>query len=582
MQKIRSWLPSFGLLSALAGFGVALNLFGEFLHSLLTAVWEAAHRPDPLWTLESARWIWTRAGWAAFLGLLPFLLILWGLPRFVRWRFRPQLKTRPNPDRSARALILFLSSQGVLNPKTVLCRIEDPGLPTHIGRSPWLMPLLSLRQQCRHGRLDRVIVIGSADSPGNEDGTWRQADDFINLARRLWPEDSPAPTFVHGAGSRDGQPSGGVDFWDPPAVLLVLERVYQELNDEGYGNHDILIDITSGGNGASVAGGLAAFSPQRRSCYVRHTPGGLAEFYVQDLYYALGPEGSLVNRLLAAIPGEIIPKVEDFATAVPRTRWPVAILLMSYQLLVEQSIASWRLLAEGRVVEAAGALGMFATLLFIAGVRARRVWTPSRLSIVVDKTRPRALLLGLSELASAEYRGAVEEALNTAGLPSKDPSSLLPEHHPWQVSLAAVRGVKHAVVVPSRESAAQARQFVRLIEQAYGIDAEVLDSVPDVQRSWWATLGLAGSPRPPRLESAPDYYSVNELAIALDYAYEMLQRRPGVSARNIVFDITSGTKIFSLVATATASRYHCPFQVSSSRKQIEVRRYRAESAYGGE
>ncbi|MGB9618949.1 MAG: hypothetical protein ACPL7K_00895 [Armatimonadota bacterium] len=125
----------------------------------------------------------------------------------------------------------------------------------------WRMPLEAIAYHLN--RLEKVIVVPSADSPGKTDGTFRELDLFRRTVAAMCAN-PPEVISAHELGA-DGE--NGVDFETAAALVGVLERVYDSLRQQ-YPFYEVLIDITGGQKVPTVAGATVALDVGRRIQYV--------------------------------------------------------------------------------------------------------------------------------------------------------------------------------------------------------------------------------------------------------------------------------------------------------------------------
>ncbi len=185
--------------------------------------------------------------WLAPLGLL-LVLFFWG----GRKAELISPVVRQGPAKPARVLIWFLSPPGGPG----LERETDPN-----AMRSWRMAHEAISHHHQRGRLERVVVIPSADAGSKRNGTFRFIDDFRHTMAVStgipadWVRLAPGCQY-------------GVDFESAEELSEVLENTLEELAAEGYSSEDVVIDVTGGQKPPAVIGGIFGLGDGRRIEYV--------------------------------------------------------------------------------------------------------------------------------------------------------------------------------------------------------------------------------------------------------------------------------------------------------------------------
>jgi len=210
--------------------------------------------------------------WAGLiLGVLLFLFILalvyFGI-RHIASAMKIRVLQDDNPP-TCKVLILFLSPVG--RDLTTAKQIASGANPATITNpqdrqrfeGSWRMPLEAIAHHIK--RLEKVIVVPSADSPGKTDGTYRDLDLFVSTVKKMCGDNGPELLSPKDLGLNSEH---GVDFETAEALVSVLESIYARLREKGYPDYEILIDITGGQKVPTVAGATVALDVGRRIQYV--------------------------------------------------------------------------------------------------------------------------------------------------------------------------------------------------------------------------------------------------------------------------------------------------------------------------
>jgi len=210
--------------------------------------------------------------WAGLiLGVLLFLFILalvyFGI-RHIASAMKIRVLQDDNPP-TCKVLILFLSPVGGdrttaenITRGAIPATIENPG-DRQSFKASWRMPLEAIAHHMT--RLEKVIVVPSADSPGKTDGTYRDLDLFVGTVKKMCGDNGPELLSPKDLGLNSEH---GVDFETAEALVSVLESIYARLREKGYPDYEILIDITGGQKVPTVAGATVALDVGRRIQYV--------------------------------------------------------------------------------------------------------------------------------------------------------------------------------------------------------------------------------------------------------------------------------------------------------------------------
>jgi hypothetical protein len=134
------------------------------------------------------------------------------------------------------------------------------------GPVNWCMPMVAIAYNAaeqRHGQpLQRIVAICSADSGPRQNGSWRQAEFFEQMVKRLFDRWGTA------GGCPDVRfPSErGVDFHNLLVLANSVRECYRCLAEDGIAS--VVVDITGGTKECSIAGAAQALEPGRKLQYV--------------------------------------------------------------------------------------------------------------------------------------------------------------------------------------------------------------------------------------------------------------------------------------------------------------------------
>ena len=238
----------FAVMLGMFGFYVAVNLFSSFTDEILKQ-------------------------WAPFARALPLLIagaMFWLFAR--RARDRVMLSVVQTTDvQKCEVLVLLLSPPGKdeqefhswLADGSIRGRISDVEVRKRFTAS-WRKPMEAVAAHLP--RLKRVIVLGSSDSRGAENGTYHKFPLFREVLKHLLPRpehveisDLSSPAF----GERWAT---GVNFEDLQALVAALQDVLKHL--ENVKPYEVMIDITGGQKVPTVAGAAVSLGEGRRFQYV--------------------------------------------------------------------------------------------------------------------------------------------------------------------------------------------------------------------------------------------------------------------------------------------------------------------------
>lgn len=209
--------------------------------------------------------------WSLAVGGL--LLVLWvaGFRVALRWVVAG-LKLRViQDDKPAQYKVLIMFLSPVFSDRDTALAIADgrqSGSIRNVAdralfQVSWRMPLEAIAYHL--GRLEKLIVLPSADSPGKQNGTHRDLQLFFGTIRQMCGADCPELLDVKTLGLADGPE---VDFEKAEALVSALEGIYRWLRENKVSDYDILIDITGGQKVPTVAGASVALDVGRRIQYV--------------------------------------------------------------------------------------------------------------------------------------------------------------------------------------------------------------------------------------------------------------------------------------------------------------------------
>lgn len=491
--------------------------------------------------------------------LLAFPLLLAAFPPFMRRFFPPELTAKDHPDRSCRALILFLSppvAAGKTGPDfgAFEGRLDEPACLEQFGKdSPWRMPFQAVAEQLSHERLEKVILIPSADGvdrlgEADQSGTHRDVPRFRELLDRLLPPGVrlPVETPAELGMAKTGQ---GVDFTAADQLSEVAEECYRRLAEQGYGDADILLDITGGRATPSVVGAMTAFHGARRWQYIRVGE----RTRVCNMTCTLAGSEAL-NRWGRGLPEEILPAVESYALGADRLRVALAAMLTGFHWVAAGlkgllgAGGEWRGLA----------LSVGAAAVFVWWFRRESRRGKLQISAAAHEAGG-ALVILLSEL-----RGTPPEVkgLSQASLRHGDFRDL--GRHNWRTPLEAIRlclaegKLDSVYVLCSAESGAHYGQFEETVRRAF-------PSRP---------------PKTAEVAERADFVSAQSVLGALRGAADGPLRNHG---KAVTVDVTGGTKVASLAAAATALSRGWAIQAQNlDDAGDDARTYRFRYAYSGE
>lgn len=209
------------------------------------------------------RWVWI---------LLFFLLVGWlyWLARKALARINLVIVQDENPQK-CKALILFLSPP--LKDMTWLTQEQKEEMQNSILQEevrkrfegPWRMPIEAVAYHL--DRLDKIVIFPSSDSPGRDDGTFRNLDLFKRVVQRFVGDKKQGLQLV-GLHELNSQWNVGVDFENAQALVNALDRAFDWLHTQHIKDYDIMVDITGGQKVPTVAGAAVALGEGRRFQYV--------------------------------------------------------------------------------------------------------------------------------------------------------------------------------------------------------------------------------------------------------------------------------------------------------------------------
>lgn len=196
--------------------------------------------------------------------LLPLSL----LALIAFWFYWTKHHLRPKiiqfPARPAKAIVWFLSPKGSFSG-------DEFGT--------WRMPYEAISFQQKKGRLKKVVVITSSDEKGKENGTYRVYDDFRNFLNTTGIDLSELTIAIASSYPK------GVDFVEGQELDDAIESVYKDLKEEGYKEHEIILDCTGGFKVPTIFGTVATLFKKRRLQYVSTLDKKIIEYdisYVSD------------------------------------------------------------------------------------------------------------------------------------------------------------------------------------------------------------------------------------------------------------------------------------------------------------
>ncbi len=148
--------------------------------------------------------------------------------------------------------------------------ITTSGVGTHLGANATLVPALH-----RLGALELVVLLHTDD----EHGTSGKAT-FMAFGAELGLEHVLTRALPTAATH------------DPRYAIQTLEKIIEELEDQGYGSEDMIFDLTSGTKCFTVAATLVGASGARRLCYAHPAEHGDGyEVSEIDLVYQVRQRG---------------------------------------------------------------------------------------------------------------------------------------------------------------------------------------------------------------------------------------------------------------------------------------------------
>ncbi len=168
---------------------------------------------------------------------------------------------------SAPAVVPEISQHSLASAKVLIWFLSPPNAPPKETNSKkmrsWRMAHEAISALGEHGKLERVVVIVSADLCGDkQDGSWRHFEDFRKAMS--------ASTGVRA--DKIVMPPGpfqkGVDFEDAKHLYKALEGIYADMKSKGYNDVDIVLDVTGGQKMPAVLGGIIGLGEGRRIQYV--------------------------------------------------------------------------------------------------------------------------------------------------------------------------------------------------------------------------------------------------------------------------------------------------------------------------
>ncbi len=223
------------------------------------------------------------------LPLTALLAVLYLLARRGPSQPRPVIHEHTRPAQT-RVLILFLSPApkephavyDIRDGKKTVSLTDREFLNSLTGS--WRMPLEAITYHAAAeadgvpGVLERVVVIPSSDRvPGDGTGTVGQVKLFRDLISKLREADPRASEFtvvdlhqqIHQQRVTVVKDyKTGVAFERPQELEEALYHAYCALNEQGFADEDVLVDVTGGKKPPSIAGAVVALAPGRRIQYV--------------------------------------------------------------------------------------------------------------------------------------------------------------------------------------------------------------------------------------------------------------------------------------------------------------------------
>lgn len=263
-----------GSLLVILALVLSVSIAAGGIQSLLQQL--SVHSGVPSWIIE-------------LLPLTILLAVLYLMARRGPSQQRPVIHERTRPAQ-ARVLILFLSPPPKkphviydICDETRTAALTDREFLNSVSGS-WRMPLEAIAYHAAAagdgvpGVLERVVVIPSSDRvPGDGTGTVGQMDLFRDLVSKLRDADPRASKFtvvdlhqqIHQQRVTVVKDyKTGVDFERPQELEESLYCAYCALNEKGFLDEQVLVDVTGGQKPPSIAGAVGALAPGRRIQYV--------------------------------------------------------------------------------------------------------------------------------------------------------------------------------------------------------------------------------------------------------------------------------------------------------------------------
>ncbi len=240
---------------------------------------------------------WDEVKWWA-VGLMPAIfLALVLLARLHQPQYTPEITQHPAGARRALVLLLSPPKQSDEELDKIEGSLLDPKLREGFT-GPWRMPMEAVAHHAgqgvvstkvllgsgirsdqplygvlQRGVLQTVVVMGSSDSGGLKNGTFRCLDKFKETVNRLLPA-----AVVSVETWRTPEFPNGVDFENAEelnrCVGSVLQWLLSERKPHTYREQEVMLDITGGGKVATViCAAQTLFTTQRKFQYVAYDAG---------------------------------------------------------------------------------------------------------------------------------------------------------------------------------------------------------------------------------------------------------------------------------------------------------------------